>query len=82
MPPHGYADHQQDERSHHTITRTHEQTVGRPLENYYFYISLSIYETCYYEGTTKYERMKVPSFVRTFDRSKATNNVINIIFLS
>ena len=25
MPPHGYADHPQDERSHHTVTRTHER---------------------------------------------------------
>ena len=25
MPPHGYADHPQDERSHHTFTRTDER---------------------------------------------------------
>ena len=25
MPPHGYAAHPQDERSHHTVTRTHER---------------------------------------------------------
>ena len=25
MPPHGYADHPQDERSHHTFTRTYER---------------------------------------------------------
>ena len=36
IPSHGYADHPQDERSHHTFTRTYER-FDLYLENYYYY---------------------------------------------